>query len=143
MNNLSKKTTSAESLAEAGSSYKVPENANRPYKIQKIEKDIKLRVEFKKDITQEQKLETLIAVDKSIMDYLVTLHPMEVYKISISTKTARIKDNDFATVTANSTLGYAATQAVPPPPVGGPHKEIFAGIPRSLQNNIKALISIK
>ncbi len=144
MNNLSKTKSSVESEHESAVSYKAPKNS---YAIIKIKEEIKLKIEFKKGITQEQKVETLMAVNKSSLDYLASFRkakPIQVYNTSFSSKTTNIKDDEAGIISANATFGYAATEAVPPPKVGGgPHREIFDGLPLSLQNNIKTLKSIK
>lgn len=108
----------------------------------KLDHNWKFAIQLKKDITRVQKIKTLTAVDRSILNYLASSNPM-IYNVRISSEINDLKNKHLAIVSAASTLGYAATQLVPPPPPGGgPHKEIFTGIPKLLQGNIISLKSI-
>ncbi len=143
MNKALKKTALQGSLSASALDNKTPKNEEYNYKIVKRKKEMKLKVEFKKEITKDQQVKTLMAVYKSILNYLTLSGPLVIHSINFSSKIADLKNEDFAVVTANSTLGYASTSLVPPPPPGGgPHKEIRAGVPHTFQKNIKDLTTI-
>jgi hypothetical protein len=143
MNNLLKKTTIQNSSSETVSDNKAIKNGKSYFKITKRKVEFKLKIELQKGTSQEQEMETLLEVDKSSLQYLASLHPIAVYNVGFSSEIADAKNHHFAVLGVKSTLGYASTQGVPNPPVGGPHKEIFNGIPSSFQKNIRSLTSIK